>query len=182
MFIPIFFIVEGFNWIRSLGFPFILKGFLVNKSLCSTVLHFFFFLPCVWVNRDEYYYYFHFNSAQQRGWNIFAACLLLVQPQQNGIRASGWVFVFLVRIKMGDSASGLVRLTASNYFIWNTRMEDILYYKDLFEPTELNGKKPDSRLMRIGRSWIEKLLDKLGVGRSVCLPSYSQRNIVFGRN
>lgn len=39
----------------------------------------------------------------------------------------------------------MVKLTASNYSIWKTRMEDILYCKELFEPIELNGIKPDAK-------------------------------------
>jgi hypothetical protein len=39
----------------------------------------------------------------------------------------------------------MVKLTASNYSIWKTRMEDILYCKELFEPIELNVIKQDAK-------------------------------------
>jgi hypothetical protein len=39
----------------------------------------------------------------------------------------------------------MVKLTTSNYSIWKTRMEDILYCKELFEPIELNELKPDAK-------------------------------------
>jgi hypothetical protein len=38
----------------------------------------------------------------------------------------------------------MVKLIASNYPIWKTRMEDILYCKDLFDPIKLEGVKPIS--------------------------------------
>jgi hypothetical protein len=46
---------------------------------------------------------------------------------------------------MDESSNSMVKLTASNYSIWKTRMKDILYYKELFEPIELNGIKPDAK-------------------------------------
>jgi hypothetical protein len=45
---------------------------------------------------------------------------------------------------MEESSSSMVKLTASNYSIWKTRMEDILYCKDLFDPIEMEGVKPIS--------------------------------------
>jgi len=45
------------------------------------------------------------------------------------------VVIFCV-VKMDDKLgiSGMVNLNASNYSTWKTRMEDILYVKDLYEP------------------------------------------------
>ena len=43
---------------------------------------------------------------------------------------------------MEESSNSMVELTASNYSIWKTRMEDILYCKELFEPIEFKGVKP----------------------------------------
>ena len=43
---------------------------------------------------------------------------------------------------MEEVDSGMIKLTASNYSIWNTMMEDILYCKELFEPIECKGYKP----------------------------------------
>jgi hypothetical protein len=45
---------------------------------------------------------------------------------------------------MEESSSSMVKLTASNYSIWKTRMEDILYCKDLFDLIEMEGVKPIS--------------------------------------
>ena len=42
---------------------------------------------------------------------------------------------------MEEANSGIIKLTASNYSIWKTRMEDILYCKELFEPIECRGYK-----------------------------------------
>lgn len=39
----------------------------------------------------------------------------------------------------------MVKLTAPNYSIWKTRMEDILNCKKLFEPIKFNGVKPDAK-------------------------------------
>ena len=35
----------------------------------------------------------------------------------------------------------MIKLIAANYSIWNTRMEDILYYKELFESIECRSYK-----------------------------------------
>ena len=43
---------------------------------------------------------------------------------------------------MEEVGSGMIKLTSSNYSVWNTRMEDILYCKELFEPIECRGYKP----------------------------------------
>ena len=42
---------------------------------------------------------------------------------------------------MEEVDSGMIKLTVSNYSIWKTRMEDILYCKELFEPIECKGYK-----------------------------------------
>ena len=42
---------------------------------------------------------------------------------------------------MEEVDSGMIKLTVSNYSIWNTRMEDILYCKELFESIECRGYK-----------------------------------------
>ena len=46
-------------------------------------------------------------------------------------------------VKMDDKLgmSGMVNLNATNYSTWKTRMEDILYVKDLYEPI-LNENVP----------------------------------------
>jgi hypothetical protein len=46
---------------------------------------------------------------------------------------------------MEESSNSMVKLTTSNYSIWKTRMEDILYCKELFEPIDLNGVKPNAK-------------------------------------
>ena len=43
---------------------------------------------------------------------------------------------------MEEVGSGMIKLTSSNYSVWNTRMEDILYSKELFEPIERKDYKP----------------------------------------
>ena len=43
---------------------------------------------------------------------------------------------------MEEARNGMIKLIASNYLIWNTRMEDILYCKELFEPIECRGYNP----------------------------------------
>ena len=42
---------------------------------------------------------------------------------------------------MEEAGSGMIKLTASNYSILKTRMEDILYCKELFDPIECRGYK-----------------------------------------
>jgi hypothetical protein len=46
---------------------------------------------------------------------------------------------------MEESSNSMVKLTASNYSIWKIRMKYILYCKELFEPIELNGIKPNAK-------------------------------------
>lgn len=36
----------------------------------------------------------------------------------------------------------MIRLTSSNYALWKSRMEDILFCKDLYDPIELGSAKP----------------------------------------
>ena len=43
-----------------------------------------------------------------------------------------------------SSSGAMVMLTATNYTLWRPRMEDLLSCKDLFDPIELKGEKPDS--------------------------------------
>ncbi|KAL6187110.1 hypothetical protein ACLB2K_043225 [Fragaria x ananassa] len=41
-----------------------------------------------------------------------------------------------------SSSAIMVKLTSSNYSIWKPIMEDILYYKDMYEPFQNGGEKP----------------------------------------
>ena len=43
---------------------------------------------------------------------------------------------------MKEDDSGMIKLITSNYSIWKTKMDDILYCKELFEPIECRGYKP----------------------------------------
>ena len=62
---------------------------------------------------------------------------------------------------MEEADSGMIKLTTSNYSIWNTRMEDILYCKELFEPIECRGYKPviatEDEWKKLNRKIIEKI-------------------------
>ena len=40
-----------------------------------------------------------------------------------------------------SSLSAMIKLTASNYAIWNLLMENLLYCKDLYDSLENKGKK-----------------------------------------
>ena len=42
---------------------------------------------------------------------------------------------------MEETDSGMIKLIASNYSIWKTRIEDILYCNELFELIECRGYK-----------------------------------------
>ncbi|CAL8081528.1 unnamed protein product [Prunus armeniaca] len=44
-----------------------------------------------------------------------------------------------------SSSATMLKLTASNYSIWKPRMEHILYRKDLYEPLQLLGQKPEGK-------------------------------------
>jgi hypothetical protein len=58
----------------------------------------------------------------------------------------------------------MVKLTASNYLIRKTRMEDILYCKELFEPIELNEIKPNAKTDDEWKKLNRKAVDILGNG------------------
>ena len=48
-----------------------------------------------------------------------------------------------VGLKMEESSgAAMIRLTSSNYSIWKPRMEDILYYNDLYAPIDGDKSKP----------------------------------------
>ena len=55
----------------------------------------------------------------------------------------------------------MIKLTTSNYSIWKTRMEDILYCKELFEPIECRCYKPviatEDEWNKLNRKIIEKI-------------------------
>ncbi|BBH04434.1 hypothetical protein Prudu_015575 [Prunus dulcis] len=66
-----------------------------------------------------------------------------------------------------SSSATMLKLTASNYSIWNPRMEDILYCKDLYEPLQLLGQKPagksddawsilNRKVVRQIRQWVDQ--------------------------
>ena len=68
---------------------------------------------------------------------------------------------------MEEVDSGMIKLTASNYSIWNTRMEDILYCKELFESiecrsyklviaTEDEWKKLNRKIIGKIRQWVDQ--------------------------
>ena len=42
---------------------------------------------------------------------------------------------------------GMIKLTSSNYFLWETMIEDHLYYNDLALPIKCKGIKPDEMEM-----------------------------------
>ena len=50
-----------------------------------------------------------------------------------------WVS-FMCWFMMDDKTSmhSMMFLDSTNYVVWKTKMEDILYIKDLYEPTTLN--------------------------------------------
>ena len=39
----------------------------------------------------------------------------------------------------------MIKLTTANYSIWKPKMEDILYYKDLYDPVEKERNKARQR-------------------------------------
>jgi len=40
------------------------------------------------------------------------------------------------------NTSTMIKLTSTNYSIWNPKMEDILYCKDMYDPVEKGDTKP----------------------------------------
>ena len=63
---------------------------------------------------------------------------------------------------MEDSASGaMIKLTASNYSLWRPRMEDLLNCKDLFDPLEDEGKKPDEVTDQVWKKMHKKTIGQI---------------------
>jgi hypothetical protein len=60
-------------------------------------------------------------------------------------------------VKMDEKASvhGMVCLNSSNYSVWKTKMEEILYVKDLYEPI-LNETRPSGRVDSEWKNWNRK--------------------------
>jgi hypothetical protein len=48
----------------------------------------------------------------------------------------------LLSVKMKGSST-MIKLTNNNWHIWKSKMEDILYCKDLYEPVEGESAKPE---------------------------------------
>jgi hypothetical protein len=44
---------------------------------------------------------------------------------------------------MEENTGMMIKLTSTNYSIWKPKMEDILYYKDMYDPVEKGDTKPD---------------------------------------
>ena len=44
-----------------------------------------------------------------------------------------------------NSLGAMIMLSVTNYALWKPRMEDILFYKDLFDPLENKGDKPAAK-------------------------------------
>jgi hypothetical protein len=42
-----------------------------------------------------------------------------------------------------EGSSTMIKLTNNNWQIWKSKMEDILYCKDLYEPVEGESAKPE---------------------------------------
>ncbi|CAL1401497.1 unnamed protein product [Linum trigynum] len=67
--------------------------------------------------------------------------------------------------RIDDSSGAMIKLTSSNYSIWKPQMEDILFFKDLYEPIENGSEKAEdktekqwevlhSKAVAIIRQWI----------------------------
>ncbi|XP_041001096.1 uncharacterized protein LOC121246852 [Juglans microcarpa x Juglans regia] len=63
---------------------------------------------------------------------------------------------------MKNSASGtMIKLTASNYSLWKSRMENLLNYKDLSDPLEDEGKKPDEFTDQVWKKMHNKTIGQI---------------------
>ena len=43
------------------------------------------------------------------------------------------------------ASATMIKLTSSNYSIWKPKMDEILYCKDLYQPLQNEGKKPEAK-------------------------------------
>ncbi|PKI37165.1 hypothetical protein CRG98_042444, partial [Punica granatum] len=46
---------------------------------------------------------------------------------------------------MEESTGSMFKLNATNYSIWKSRMEDLLFYRDLYDPIEGDSAKPKDK-------------------------------------
>ncbi|CAL2229330.1 unnamed protein product [Prunus armeniaca] len=59
-----------------------------------------------------------------------------------------------------SSSATMLKLTASDYSIWKSRMEGILYCKDLYEPLQLLGQpkeKSDDAWSILNRKFVRQI-------------------------
>ena len=59
---------------------------------------------------------------------------------------------------MAESSGTMIKLNSSNYAIWKSMMEDLLYCKDLYLPLGGDTAKPQDKSDVDGRYRIERLL------------------------
>lgn len=45
---------------------------------------------------------------------------------------------------MEDNTGTMIKLTSRNYTIWNSKIEDILFYKDMYDLEEKREAKPNN--------------------------------------
>ncbi|XP_015872272.3 retrovirus-related Pol polyprotein from transposon TNT 1-94 [Ziziphus jujuba] len=55
----------------------------------------------------------------------------------------------------------MIKLTATNYIFWRSRMEDFLICKDLFEPLEAKGRNPDPNKAVEWKKLNRKIIDEI---------------------
>ena len=53
--------------------------------------------------------------------------------------------------EMDDSLGSMFKLTGSNYFVWKSKMRDMLVVKDLWLPVQFGDKKPERSMPRYGK-------------------------------
>ena len=93
--------------------------------------------------------------------SVWNCCIVECFPNKSGI-ARLLVVWFLCCMQMDDKLGmpGMVSLNATNYTTWKTRMEHILYVKDLYEPI-LRESIPLGVVAKDGKSWTEGFLEQL---------------------
>jgi hypothetical protein len=68
---------------------------------------------------------------------------------------------------MEENTGTMIKLTSTNYTIWKPKMEDILYYKDMYDPLRVAIEEGDldeeSRVE--GEPWFDEGFDQLLVSK-----------------
>ena len=121
-----------------MGFSSILRFFHVKKfGVC-------WFLPYLFY---AFYYFAYYLFREDLIWVLLPRVYLLILISSQQLVSELRLGALICTLKMGDNegAGTMIKLDSTNYSIWKSRMEDLLFCKDLYDPIEEKGVKPAAK-------------------------------------